>query len=86
MRQEYSRQVTDISDHFKQCYSVLCSLLVRLYEPDSGQIRVDGVELARLDPTFLRRYIGTVPQEPVLFCDTVRNNILYGRWALTYIN
>ena len=58
--------------------STLGSLLLRLYEPDHGKITLDGTDIAELDPTFLRRYIGTVSQEPVLFSTSIRNNITYG--------
>ena len=58
--------------------STLGSLLLRLYEPHSGRITLDGVDIKELDPSFLRRYIGTVSQEPVLFSTSIRNNITYG--------
>jgi len=58
--------------------STLGSLLLRLYEPDSGNITLDGTDIRQLDPSFLRRYIGTVSQEPVLFSSTIRKNITYG--------
>jgi len=58
--------------------STLGSLLLRLYEPDSGKITLDGTDLTELDPSFIRKYIGTVSQEPVLFSTSIRNNITYG--------
>ena len=58
--------------------STLGSLLLRLYEPDGGKITLDGMDIKDLDPSFLRRFIGTVSQEPVLFSSTIRNNITYG--------
>eukprot|EP00092_Neocalanus_flemingeri_P007319 GFUD01007905.1.p1 GENE.GFUD01007905.1~~GFUD01007905.1.p1 ORF type:complete len:656 (-),score=137.59 GFUD01007905.1:193-2160(-) len=58
--------------------STLGSLLLRLYEPDSGNITLDGTDIQDLDPSYLRRYIGTVSQEPVLFSSSIRNNITYG--------
>jgi len=58
--------------------STLGSLLLRLYEPDSGVITLDGIDINKLDPGFLRRYVGTVSQEPVLFSTSIRNNITYG--------
>jgi len=58
--------------------STLGSLLLRLYEPDSGTITLDGTDIQNLDPSYLRKYIGTVSQEPVLFSTTIRNNITYG--------
>ena len=58
--------------------STLGSLLLRLYEPDSGNITMDGTDIQNLDPSYLRRFIGTVSQEPVLFSTSIRNNITYG--------
>jgi ATP-binding cassette subfamily B protein len=59
--------------------STLTSLLQRLYEPERGAIRVDGVDVRALEASSLRQHIGVVLQEPVLFSDTVRANIAYGR-------
>ena len=58
--------------------STLGSLLLRLYQPDSGSVLLDGVNIEALDPVFLRRYIGTVSQEPILFSSSIKENILYG--------
>ncbi|WP_191062318.1 ABC transporter ATP-binding protein, partial [Geminicoccus harenae] len=54
-------------------------LLLRFYEPDAGQILVDGVPLAELDPVAHRRRLGWVPQEPMIFSGTALDNIRYGR-------
>ena len=54
-------------------------LLLRFYDLLEGQIRVDGVDIARLDPRELRRYVGLVPQETVLFGASALENIRYGR-------
>ncbi|MFZ5470185.1 MAG: ABC transporter ATP-binding protein [Myxococcota bacterium] len=59
--------------------STIASLLVRLYDPDSGSVRFDGVDLRELDPSWLRRNVGVVSQEPVLFSTTIAENIRYGR-------
>ena len=59
--------------------STLMALLQRLYDPTSGIICVDGHELRRLEQQVLRRNIGIVLQEPILFDDPVRDNIAYGR-------
>jgi ATP-binding cassette subfamily B protein len=59
--------------------STIAALLQRFYDPQEGEVRVDGVPLARLDPGWLRRQIGTVAQEPILFSTTVADNIRYGR-------
>merc|ERR1719348_508437 len=58
--------------------STIGSLLLRLYSPNSGSVSLDGQEIGSLDPNFLRTYIGTVSQEPVLFSSSIRDNILYG--------
>uniref|UniRef100_A0A0N5AA91 ABC transmembrane type-1 domain-containing protein n=1 Tax=Syphacia muris TaxID=451379 RepID=A0A0N5AA91_9BILA len=58
--------------------STLANLLLRLYDPLSGRILVDGVDLKDMDPSFWRRQIGTVGQEPVLFSTTIYDNIVYG--------
>jgi len=58
--------------------STLGSLLLRLYHPDQGSITLDGVNIQDLDPSFLRKYIGTVSQEPILFSTSIRKNIIYG--------
>ena len=47
----------------------------RLYVPESGRVSVDGVDLAMVDPAWLRRQIGVVLQENYLFNRTVRDNI-----------
>ncbi|UCG60534.1 MAG: ABC transporter ATP-binding protein [Candidatus Zixiibacteriota bacterium] len=59
--------------------SWLVSLLPRLVDPTGGAIRLDGRDLRQFRIEDLRRSIGYVPQEPVLFSDTVRNNIILGR-------
>ncbi|MCE5268068.1 MAG: ABC transporter ATP-binding protein/permease [Planctomycetaceae bacterium] len=58
--------------------STLVSLLARLYEPDSGKIRLDGVDVRQMSPRALRRHIGMVPQDPFLFRGTAAENISYG--------
>ena len=55
--------------------STLAKLIQRLYVPETGRVLVDGVDLALADPTWLRRQIGVVLQENVLFNRTVRENI-----------
>uniref|UniRef100_A0A0E0MXK2 MDR-like ABC transporter n=1 Tax=Oryza rufipogon TaxID=4529 RepID=A0A0E0MXK2_ORYRU len=59
--------------------STVISLLERFYEPDAGRILFDGVELETLKVSWLRLQIGLVAQEPVLFNDTIRANIAYGK-------
>jgi subfamily B ATP-binding cassette protein MsbA len=59
--------------------STLVNLLPRFFDPDSGSIRIDGVDVCDLKLKSLRALIGLVTQETILFNDTVRNNIAYGR-------
>lgn len=58
--------------------SSLVSLLLRLYDPDSGIVSVDGHDIRDLNPYWLRSHIGTVSQEPVLFSCSIAENIAYG--------
>jgi subfamily B ATP-binding cassette protein HlyB/CyaB len=55
--------------------STLTKLLQRLYVPENGRVLVDGVDVALLDPSWLRRQIGVVLQDNILFNRTVRENI-----------
>lgn len=59
--------------------STVASLLLRFYLPTSGAITVDGRDISKLSAKQLRRKIGYVGQEPVLFSGTVAENIAYGR-------
>jgi ATP-binding cassette subfamily B protein len=59
--------------------STLLQLLLRFYDPQGGRVLLDGVDIARTDPVALRRQIGLVPQETVLFGASARENIRYGR-------
>ena len=55
--------------------STLTKLLQRLHQPERGRVLVDGVDIGLLDPSWLRRQIGVVLQENVLFNRTIRENI-----------
>ena len=59
--------------------STLFSLLMRFYDPVSGQIRLNGVGLTDLDPEDLRRHIALVPQDTAIFGTSIAENIAYGR-------
>jgi ATP-binding cassette, subfamily B, bacterial len=59
--------------------STLAHLLMRLHDPDCGQILIDGVDIAGVSLHSLRSQIGIVPQHVLLFNGTVRDNISYGR-------
>lgn len=58
--------------------STLGSLLLRLYDPDQGQVIVGGHDVKTLSPDWLRGAVGTVHQEPILFSSSVADNIAYG--------
>ncbi|TQD70681.1 hypothetical protein C1H46_043776 [Malus baccata] len=59
--------------------STVVSLLQRFYDPDLGHITLDGIEIQKLQLKWLRQQMGLVSQEPVLFNDTIRANIAYGK-------
>ncbi|MCZ8100673.1 MAG: ABC transporter ATP-binding protein/permease [Burkholderiales bacterium] len=60
--------------------STISRLLFRFYEPQGGRILIDGQDIAGVTQTSLRAAIGMVPQDTVLFNDTIGYNIRYGRW------
>ncbi|URD95330.1 ABC transporter transmembrane region [Musa troglodytarum] len=59
--------------------STVISLIERFYEPQRGQILLDGHDIKDLDLKWLRQQIGLVNQEPALFATSIRENILYGK-------
>src|SRR4051795_11250793 len=59
--------------------TTLVMLLPRLYDPQSGSVTIDGIDLRDVDLTSLRGQVGFVSDDPFLFSDTVRNNIAYAR-------
>ena len=54
-------------------------MLLRFYDPEAGEICFDGIPLTSADPIALRRNIGLVPQDPIIFSASARDNIRYGR-------
>lgn len=58
--------------------STLAQLLIRMYDPQSGKITIDGVPLKRYDLEALRSQVSVVPQEVFLFSDTIENNLRFG--------
>jgi ATP-binding cassette subfamily B protein len=63
--------------------STLSRLLFRFYEPGAGRITIDGQDITAVRQDSLRAAIGMVPQDTVLFNDTIGYNIRYGRWDAT---
>jgi len=59
--------------------STVASLVPRFYDPTRGRITLDGTDLSRFEPRSLRQKIGAVMQEPVLFAESIAENIRYGR-------
>ena len=57
--------------------STIGSMLLRFYDPTSGAVKLDGIDVRELDPSWLRDQIGIVSQEPVLFSGTIGDNIAY---------
>jgi ATP-binding cassette subfamily B protein len=60
--------------------STISRLLFRFYDLAGGRILIDGQDIAKVTQASLRQAIGMVPQDTVLFNDTIRYNIRYGRW------
>jgi len=60
--------------------STISRLLFRFYETTGGRILIDGQDIREVTQKSLRQSIGMVPQDTVLFNDTIRYNIRYGRW------
>jgi len=58
--------------------STVARLIVNLYQPETGTVLVDGVDVGQIDPADLRRHIGYVPQDVKLFYGTVRDNMVMG--------
>lgn len=59
--------------------STVIQLLERFYDPDSGQVTLDGSDLRTLNPDWVRDQIGLVGQEPILFQGTIAENISLGK-------
>jgi ATP-binding cassette subfamily B protein len=59
--------------------TTIIQMVQRFYDPQSGAIKIDGMDLRDLDRADFRKYIALVPQDPVIFADTARENIRFGR-------
>jgi len=59
--------------------STVLRLLFRFYDPESGRVEIDGQDIAHVTQDSLREALGLVPQDVVLFNDTLRSNVVYGR-------
>ena len=58
--------------------STSVGLLTRLYEPEAGNVMLDGNDVRELNIEWLRNVVGIVQQEPILFNDTIANNLKFG--------
>ena len=59
--------------------TTIVQLILRFWDPRSGQVRLDGIDLRQMARADFRQAIALVPQEPVIFADTARENIRFGR-------
>ncbi len=59
--------------------TTLFQLLLRFYDPQSGSVRIDGVDVSQADPAEVRGRLALVPQDPVIFSTSVLENVRYGR-------
>ncbi len=60
--------------------STLFQLLQRFYDPEAGEVRIDGVPVKAADPAEVRARMAMVPQETVIFAASARDNLRYGAW------
>ena len=63
--------------------TTIFQLAERFYDPQSGRVLLDGVDLKDADPADVRQRIALVPQETVMFAATARDNLRYGNWTAT---
>jgi ATP-binding cassette, subfamily B, bacterial len=63
--------------------TTIANLIPRFFDPTSGRVLIDGVDVSRYGLRSLRERIGTVPQEPILFSGSIGDNIRYGRLGAT---
>ena len=64
--------------------SSVLSLIARLFDVDSGNIKIDGIPIKDYDLQWLRKHVSMVPQEAFLFSDTIENNIKFGKQDASY--
>ena len=63
--------------------STVLQLLLRFYDPEAGCITIDGVDIAKTEPQAFRSHLAFVPQETIIFADSIAENIRYGRLDAT---
>ena len=72
-------EIVAVVGHSGAGKSTIASLLARFYDPQGGCILLDSHDLRTLEPSWLRRQIGVVAQEPILFATSILENICYGK-------
>jgi ATP-binding cassette subfamily B protein len=72
-------EVVAVVGHSGAGKSTIAGLLSRFYDPNAGEVLLDGADLRDLDPSWLRRQIGIVSQEPILFSSSIADNIRYAK-------
>ncbi len=65
--------------------STVIQLILKFYAPTHGTVKIDGVDIASLNGDALRKHIGLVCQEPVLFGTSILENIRYNMYARIYV-
>lgn len=63
--------------------STVLQMLLRFYDPQQGAITIDGIDISKTEPTDFRKQLSLVPQETIIFADSVAENIRYGRLEAT---
>ena len=71
-------EVVALVGHSGSGKSTVAQLLARFYDPEIGRITFGGTDIRTFSPRSLRRHVGTVAQEPILFATSIRDNIRYG--------
>ena len=66
--------------------TTFANLILRFFDPAKGQLLIDGIDIRNITQTSLRNHIAYVPQNPILFNDTARNNILLGKTPATNLS
>ncbi|MBO6506722.1 MAG: ATP-binding cassette domain-containing protein [Kordiimonadaceae bacterium] len=63
--------------------STVLQMLLRFYDPQQGSVTIDGIDISKTEPTEFRKQLSLVPQETIIFADSVAENIRYGRLEAT---
>jgi len=63
--------------------TTMLQLLLRFYDPQDGRVTIDGIDISQTEPTDFRQHLAFVPQETIIFADTIAENIRYGNLGAT---